>query len=241
MAWAFVNSTSKKLGQNGGTTTATDFSTGGPATSFYLWVTYDIGGAVANTDITNSVSGAGVNPIALTAQNSSTTGGGRWFYYENVTGSSTMTFTVSKVNSFSAIIVYGFSGGATSSSFSAEDGKIDNNTATTETPTNAISCAATDLVLFGLQDKTNSAAPTYPAGYTGTTSQVFAGGSNYETAACYKLSPSATEQPTFIFTSIDKTCCAIASFLQASGGATRPVKMAGAWGGYAGESGGFAG
>lgn len=32
-----------------------------------------------------------------------------------------------------------------------------------------------------------------------------------------------------------------AAFLEAASGATRPVKMAGEWGGYAGESGGFAG
>ena len=100
---------------------------------------------------------------------------------------------------------------------------------------------ASDFIISSFQDITGTSyTVTEGTSYTARDTWTTASGQPIKLET-RQVSATGTYAGTFTL-SADKRCIVnVVAFKDAAAGGTRPVKMAGLWGGYAGESGGFAG
>lgn len=161
-------------------------------------------------------------------------------YAKNPMVGSGHTATLAGTDPIYAVLNFAaFSGANTTSPFNAENGAATSNSATLAT--GSVSPAGTDLFVTGIF-MALQASVSINSSFTILDQLGYSSGQYFGAAMAWKESGSA-ENPTWTLSGTESVdfSATIASFLAAGGAATRPVKMAGYWGGFAGTSGGFAG
>ncbi len=154
------------------------------------------------------------------------------------------TFTVAGASSFSGLCVQAWSGAAAASPADQQNGATTGGA--TSLATGSITPSqANCLVVASLCTNLNtdfSTAGAINGGFTISNRLDSSPGVGFAHGMAYLVQTSAVAaNPTWSWTSSNAAAAAIASFKDVGGGgATRPVKMAGDWGGFAGAGGGFA-
>lgn len=153
------------------------------------------------------------------------------------------TFSFGGTDTYASVFVQAYSGAASSSVYDTDrDSSAVTGSATTLAAGSVTPSADNYLVVFGLGLATTSTLSLDSPGTISnqlawTSGQAYGGGMGYN----IQTTPTPVN-PAWSFSGGGTSMVAVAAcFKVAVGGATRPVKMAGEWGGYAGPSGGFAG
>jgi hypothetical protein len=214
----------------GGTTTTINCTT----TS-----TNDIICLVVTTNSAHVTNVSSTNTTGWVVSKSQNTGGGNFLDVWYGTASSTLTsesitVTFSATSAFVTLDVFGISGGNTSTPQDAS-GPVGGTTSTVT----LVTSNANDFCV-GAYRFVGTANPT--AGSTPSPGWTKISGADFQLVEYQVVSATQSGMSVTIGTGNGDENAGIATAFQAAaGGATRPVKMAGEWGGYAGESGGFAG
>lgn len=251
MAWAYVRDTGKIV---------TDNTAGGSSGSFgvlpvvgnYLVgtnSTYSNGAAHAVTITDNQTTNTWTSERAAASESD---GGQRATVSDAKVDASAGTFTVTVSASGGAVVKYyswccaEFSGQA-ASPFDASGATSNQAAGTSVTATTSGNLAENDELAVSAcsVDSTVNHTSITASGYSAMFNEPDAS-AHVAGGGAYKIlsgGSGATTNAAWSWTTASgfKTCAAIATYKTTGAAATRPVKMAGAWNGYAGESGGFVG
>lgn len=160
-----------------------------------------------------------------------------WSSCANITnGAQTFTSTFGGTQTQKTIVAWEFSGGAASSPYDTSTSGT--GTGSTQTSTATGTLAQADCVAVGVCDKT---AGGNMSGTGGWTTDLTPNSSNFSVACHQVLAATTGIAHTTSSSGSGTYLSSVAVYKGVAGGATRPVRMAGEWGGYAGTSGGFAG
>lgn len=228
----------KKQGDSTGSGNSAAIDTSGSSLLVMVVSDYDVSTASVPTDSKSNTW------TSLTAQVAGGGGAGRItiFYVTNPTVGTGHTFASNGTNTFASIAVQAFSGASTSSPFDQQNGNVTTTGFSPLTTGSITPSADNEVVCYGQGCVSIQTRSVSVGSITDQANLV--GGSSFSIAAAYIVQTTAgAVNPSWSSADASQAAAAvIASFKVAgAGGATRPVKMAGAWGGYAGESGGFAG
>jgi hypothetical protein len=150
----------------------------------------------------------------------------------NALSSEVITINYAAAISYSTIDVFGVSGAGTATIFDSNAALPDFGTTTQR----AITTSNANDFLLGQYRFGFTSTPTQGSGWTKIS------GADYLLTEYQVVAATQSALGVTIGTGDTDQNAGIAdAFIAASGGATRPVKMAGDWGGYAGAGGGFAG
>lgn len=242
MAWAWVKSANNVPASASATTIAKAFGSSVTATNLLTAsCTWGVGSGAAT--FSDSVNGAWSATVKSTNDATNNQSIATSFFASTAAGTPTVTATFANSNS-RGIIISEYSGIATSA---PEDGTAVGDVkaaGTTQTSSNITVSQSGDLIYgFIVEDSAGSATITSGdvTQHGGTGGQAPTIVNAVDIGAGDKTGPaSGTVAVTFTF-STSQTAIVQARAFKIPAAGSRPVKMAGAWNGYAGESGGFAG
>jgi hypothetical protein len=196
-------------------------------------------GIDANPTLTDSKSNTWTG---LTAQASGNSKVRIWWTIPSSVGSG-HTFTIGGAGSiFAAIFVSGWTGQHASPQDQQNGATV--TTASTLSTGSVTPSENNELLIAALVMDDNSAgAVSINTGFTITNTVPLTGGNSVGGSHAYLVqgSAGATNPQWNVTNSAASLCAAIVTFKSDGLGGTRPVKMVGPWGGFAGSSGGFAG
>jgi hypothetical protein len=209
------------------------------ATILIAHVGYYSASALVGSDLSDSSSNTWV---ALTAhdQNGDTSIKGQFFYVIAPSVSGAQTVTVTKATTYMGLTVIGLQG--FTATFSSESARTTYAVPVTSVQAPSIGSAG-DLVIAGTNwDGSKTSVSAIDSSFSAVIEQAYGGGNNEGSAIAWK-EVSGAVQPTWSWTGTTSNGLAhnINFTSSGGGGGTRPVKMVGPWGGFAGSSGGFAG
>lgn len=235
---AYVKLASLSAASSGGNTfTSGTMSTTGASLLVAVVASYN--GA---SEPTLSDSGSNTwTPLTLTGQGSTQV---RMSYVNSSspTTSGSHSVTVTGTGSYASVAFVAFSGSASSP---IDQFNHTESGSATAAPTGSITPSVNGTALIaaiGFDAATSGLS--IDNGFTLLEFIAFSGGNNNGVGLAWKEQATAAAiNPQFSWVTSNVSATQIASFLPGGGGGggTRPVKMAGPWGGYAGASGGFAG
>lgn len=169
------------------------------------------------------------------------------FKFNNAaSGATTVTLTNSVGAVFVGIWIKEISG-VTTTAFDKSNAQLQGNPGTAADGVSSLATATLTTqpaLVSGLSfNDFSNAAPAVGTGFTdGGTGWTFGGGSAGARSESKRVTATTGVAATFTASADVAHMSCVAVFTEtAAGGATRPVKMAGEWNGYAGRSGGFAG
>lgn len=232
MAFALINKTHARSASNSVTTPQID--TTGAHGLFVHAVDYSAN-PLNSIAMSDSKSNTWIEKTARSGGNCRS----RWFYcIASPSVGASHDFTIASSGQFPALEVFAISAGGTLA-FNAESAGGTTAGATSIQPA-SVTPPSSCLFLAGMGfEVINTIA--IDSSFLDLQQDQFTSGQNIGGAAAWKESSSA-ENPTFSWSSSSAAGASMVTFTGSSaGGATRPVKMAGAWGGFAGDGGGFAG
>lgn len=198
------------LGVNGGTSGNLDTAAGGNVRAIWVAITYLVGSTPVLTD------SVGNTYIQIpTGSPVGTTVGLKTFYVLAPTTNASHNWSVSGSGTFTAIVIAAVTDSATPSFDSSNGAAYFDTTA----DPGSISVTSNSIVFSAISANRQTGWFSAPTGYTTTDSISQVASVNFGVGGAYKLSPSATEQPTWAGTGFQGGT-SVTSIKPASGGVT---------------------